>query len=199
MKKKNYLYIYVVAMLSFIVPIPPRFAYGFLCVLLLNFLVVAAFGLQYLIKKISLNAHANSLMLLFLVGCTILFKQLLILYSAITALVLSLSLYMVCFSSFLMGTVFNTEGLTLVEHARFTAKRLLVFSSAVLSFFLIREILAFGTLSFAVKDGLACLTFFNVSSSYPLLFLGTIPGTLILLGLAFALYTLYKKLQGAHK
>ena len=55
--------------------------------------------------------------------------------------------------------------------------------------FLLRDIIAFGSITFPAPKGIKVITLFKVGEVYPLHFLATIPGTLIVLGLIFALFS----------
>lgn len=189
--KKNYFYIYTAAALSLILPFPPRFAYGIIGVLLLNFLLYFGFLIKFIAEKLKLTAVLSPVLIVSLVFLTIIFKQLLILYSPLCALTLGFALFMVCFSSYLFGNILDAAGLPPREHIVHTVVRTGLFSLALLLFFLFRDILAYGTITLPVSAGLKQIVLFtrSVHARRSLTVFATIPGTLFLLGFVFAFFS----------
>lgn len=186
---KNYYYIYIAAALSIIIPFPPRFAYGIVAVLLLNILIYGGFGIKFFAESFHLDSMITSLLLITIVALTGIYKQLLILYAPSIAFTSGLALYLTAFSSYVYGNVLDTVGLSPKEHLIRTAKRTSLFSALLLIFFLLRDIISFGSITFPAPRGIKVITIFKTGEVYPLHFLATIPGTLIVLGLIFALFS----------
>ncbi|MBO4729267.1 MAG: hypothetical protein J5631_12645 [Spirochaetaceae bacterium] len=186
---KNYYYIYIAAALSIIIPFPPRFAYGIVAILLLNLLIYGGFGIKVFAEKFNLQPMLTSMLVFSIIALTGIYKQLLILYAPSIAFTSGLALYLTAFSSYIYGNVLDTVGLSPVEHIIRTSKRTGLFSGLVLLFFLLRDILAFGSITLPAPKGIKVITLFKVGEVYPLHFLATIPGTLIVLGLIFALFS----------
>ncbi len=186
---KNYYYIYIAAALSIIIPFPPRFAYGIIAIILLNILIYGGFAIKFFTEKFHITPMLTSLLIFTTVALTGIYKQLFILYAPSIAFTSGLALYLTAFSSYIYGNVLDTVGLPPLEHLVRTSKRTALFSGLVLLFFLLRDIIAFGSITFPAPKGIKVITIFKVGEVYPLHFLATIPGTLIVLGLIFALFS----------
>ena len=190
---KNYYYIYIAAALSIIIPFPPRFAYGIVAIILLNILIYGGFAIKFFTERFNLQSMLTSLLIFTEIALTGIYKQVLILYAPSIAFTSGLALYLTAFSSYIYGNVLDTVGLSPVEHLVRTSKRTALFSGLVLLFFLLRDIIAFGSITFPAPNGIKVVTIFKVSELYPLHFLATIPGTLIVLGFIFALFSYFNR------
>jgi len=186
---KNYYYIYIAAALSIIIPFPLRFAYGIVAIILLNILIYSGFAVKVLTEKFHLKSMLSSLLIFTMVALTGIYKQLLILYTPSIAFTSGLALYLTSFSSYVYGNVLDTVGLSPKEHLVRTSKRTLLFSMLVLLFFLFRDIISFGSITLPALKGIKVITIFKIGEFHPFYFFATIPGTLIVLGLIFALFS----------
>ena len=185
--KKNYFYIYIVAALTLILPLPPYFAYGITAVIQIYLLVCAGVFTKILLEKLDMKKQVPAVILIILTMFTIFYKQLLILYSPVMALTAGYSLYLVCFSSYVLGNILDSVGLSPWMHFFKTLGRISLFSLFTLVFFLFRDIIAFGAVSLPASDGVKYISLFNIQ--YDGHFFVSIPGTLILLGLIFGIFS----------
>lgn len=186
---KNYYYIYIAAALSILIPFPPRFAYGIIAIILLNLLIYSGFLVKFLAEKLHLEKMISSILVFSTIAVTGIFKQILTFYAPSIAFTAGFALYMTAFSSYIYGNVLDTVGLPPKEHLIRTSKRTLLFSALLLLFFLLRDIIAFGSITLPAPKGIKVIALFKIGEFYPLHFVASIPGTLIILGLIFALFS----------
>ena len=184
--KKNYFYVYMVAALSIILPLPPCFAYGILAIIQIFLLVIAGLFTKLLLERLDMKKQIPAIILFVLTIFTILYKQLLILYSPVMALTIGYSLYLICFSSYVLGNILDSVGFSPWMHFLKALGRISLFSAFTLVFFVVRDILAFGSISYPSKEGVKYIRLFK--TGYDGHFFVSIPGTLIMLGLIFALF-----------
>ena len=138
--KKNYFYIYIVAALTVILPLPPYFAYGIIAVIQIYLLVCAGLLTKILLENLDMKKQVPAVILFILTMFTIFYKQLLILYSPVMALTAGYSLYLVCFSSYVLGNILDSVGLSPWMHFLKTFGRISLVSLFTLVFFLFRDI-----------------------------------------------------------
>ena len=129
-----------------------------------------------------MGSLAEILALAFIVFMTILFKQVLILFSPVIALTLSFCLYIPALSVFLLASVF--QGQANADGASFEPA--LLFSAFALLFFLLRDVLGYGTISLPVSNGIKESYLFNSYDTAFLSFFATIPGSLLVLVLCMS-------------
>ena len=185
---KNYYNIYIAAVLSFVICMPPRFAYAIIGILLLNLLIYSGLGLKFLMDFLKIEQFVSLILLFCATVFTILYKMLLNALCPVIALNCGFSIYLITFSSYLIGNLLDTLGNEKFLHLKRTAVRVSVFSLCVLFFFLLRDIIAYGTITLPAKYGLKVLQLFSPSEKYFGYFLATIPGSLIVFGLVFCLF-----------
>lgn len=183
--KNNLLYIYALASFAILVCAPGRLAFGIVLVLELNFLLLLLILFKSLVRILSLENISTMLVLVMLMCCTVLFKQLLSLFSPIMALQLNFVLYLVPFSVFVLENIFTESNkmLSLELKERFTQS--LFFSLGMIFFFLLRDILGFGTITLPVKNGLFEKVLFQVDNFSIFSFFASIPGAIVLVTLIF--------------
>ena len=185
MSKKD-IYFFLAAIISVLIPVPAHFAYILFILFNLNVIVLVGTGAKILIRKLSLGNLDKPLLLVFIVSLTIIMKQLIVFYSPIIALTLSFAVYITPFASFLIGDLISND----TEDARelFKSNEIAIgkFTLAALLISMLREILAYGTLSLPARNGIIILkTIFNKFGLYSF-FWGTIPGMFIIIGVILA-------------
>ncbi|HPX27695.1 MAG TPA: hypothetical protein PLG87_12890, partial [Treponemataceae bacterium] len=89
--KKSPVFVFIAGALSLLVPTTGRFAYGIVLVLALLFITFFTSLCRALCHKLALDEFIVPVSLIFLSVCTVLFKQILILYSPILAFTLDFS------------------------------------------------------------------------------------------------------------
>ncbi len=180
--KKNVYFVFIAASFALLAAAPGRLAYGLPLIIELDILFFAAKAFYSFVKKIEMGSLAEILALAFIVFMTILFKQVLILFSPVIALTLSFCLYIPALSVFLLASVF--QGQANADGASFEPA--LLFSAFALLFFLLRDVLGYGTISLPVSNGIKESYLFNSYDTAFLSFFATIPGSLLVLVLCMS-------------
>ena len=181
--KKNLYFVFIAASFALLAAAPGRLAYGLPLIIELNLLASGAAAFNSLAKKLELDALQEILSLAFIVFLAALFKQALILFSPVLALVLGFAIYLPAASAFLLGSVFSSPAPSLSEQAKGAAR----FSAFALFFFLLRDVLGYGAISLPSPNGIKEAVLFDIQSAPPLSFFATIPGAILILALCMAL------------
>lgn len=190
MNKKS-INIYIAASLAMLVPSPGRFIYGLVLIIELNLLMVAGTCLCSLVKKLKMEQLQDVIILVSLVSLTILYKQFFVITYTEIAMTLGYIFFLPACSSFIIGYLFNPSTDTLPVRLKKNMKSSGIFSLNSLIFFLFRDILGYGTLTFfGTKHQIKEIIVFNSDSTSALSFFATIPGALILCGIILFIYIL---------
>ena len=194
--KKNLYFIFIAASFALLAVTPGRLAYGIPLILELNLLLAGASAFNELTKKIDLGDLHEILTLAFIIFLAIFFKQLLILYSPVVALTLSFAVYLPAVSAFLLACVFSNQGNALAKNAGLGAR----FSAFAFLFFLLRDILGYGSISLPARNGIVeALLFDSYKTSFFSLF-ASAPGAVMLLAACMAfLLAVQKKMNAIEK
>jgi len=186
--KNNSIYSFIAISLTLLVPVAGRFAYAIVLVLAINIFLLFGTLFRKLIYKIHLQPLQPVLMSIFLIGLAIFYKQLLIIYSPVIALTLGFSIYVSAFSSFKIGSLYKKSEQNLSFEISENMKAGFKFSIFALCFFLFRDIFGYGTISFPIREGLACIKLRSDSKLFASgVFWSSIPGALILIALIFVI------------
>lgn len=187
--KKNYLLTYTAVALTILVPVAGRFGYGIVLLLALNLFMIIGTLFRKLMGKLHLESLQPVLIAVLLISCAIMYKQLLILYSPVLALVLGFSIYLTAISSFMIGSLYEKSTRPLKDDLVANLKESGQFSLYGLLFFLFRDIFGYGTLSLPVRSGLYTL---NIKFTENLFSMGvlwaSIPGALLLTAILLILF-----------
>lgn len=188
--KKNELRAYIPLSLAMLVPVPGRFAYGIVMVFLLFSLITLGTLFREFVSRFFDDDLKNVLIAVVLVSVCILVKQLVTLYSPLIALVLGISFFMPGMTPFVLGNLFLKPRSSLGAELKSSFASCGIFSAFALLFFLARDILAYGTVSFPSSGGI-----FEVTLLSPQLipeaafFWASLPGALVLLLLCIASFS----------
>lgn len=180
--------------LATLIAVPGRFAFAVALIVLLYFLVVATLVFKRLVLALFDEETRSLVMALVLICLCVLFRQALILFSPLTALVLGLSVFMPALTSFILGNLWSCEQSSFSEQMKKELKNCTTFSLLAALFFLLRDVLGYGTFSLPCPSGLWELRLFSPSSSaLPLSFFASIPGAVVLLFLCFSLFRIISR------
>lgn len=194
--KKNLYFVFIAASFALLTAAPGRLAYGLPLIIELNLLMAATGAFHAFIKKFEMGTLSDILTVSFILFVTILFKQLLILFSPVIALSLSFCVYIPALSVFLLASVFQSQPAADGK----SAQNCLWFSLFALLFFLLRDIFGFGTISLPIPNGIKESCLFNSYDTAFLSFFATIPGALLLLLLCMSfLLTVQLKMNAIEK
>ena len=175
--KKNIYFIFIAASIAVLVSAPGRLAYGLPLAVEMVLLSASAAAFNSFAKKLNLGALQEILSLCFIIFMAALYKQLLTLFSPVIALALGFAIYIPAASAFLLGGIFSSPAPSPLANARVSAK----FSAFAILFFLLRDVLGYGTISFPAPGRIVEIFLFNAYDTAFLSFFATIPGALLML------------------
>lgn len=183
MMTKKIMFMYIVACLSMFIPAPPRFAYGIILLLIADVVLFLTVPAKAIIEKFSIKKYKTILLLLIGVSLTLFCHQILTLFSPIMALSVGFVVYLIPCSSLIFGFILSKKIKPISEAYAESVKTIVTLTLLGLLFFLLREFLAFGTISSPGMDGIIIFELpFHFLSTYSF-FWSTIPGALILLAI----------------
>ncbi len=174
--KKNLYFVFIAASFALLVSAPGRLAYGLPLIIELIALSAGASLFNSLAAKMNLGELQEILSLSFIVFAAILYKQILIFFSPVLALNLSFVIFLPAASAFLIGSVFSGQPASLSKNAALSAK----FGAFAFVFFLLRDILGYGAISFPTPGGVEEIVLFDSYKTSFLSFFATIPGCLLI-------------------
>lgn len=187
--KKNEIFSFIAISLAVLVPVPGRFACGLILVIALNLFMFIGTIFRKIIYDVHLEDLQPVLIAIFLIFMGVIFKQLLILYSPILALTLGFVIYMEAISSFIVGSLYEVSNNTMGQDIKINMTRSLKFSLIALIFFLLRDILGYGTITLPKTTGYITLNLFaNAKFFVPSVFLASIPGALVLVAVFLVIF-----------
>ncbi|MBQ0165981.1 MAG: hypothetical protein KBT02_02590 [Treponema sp.] len=192
MKKKVAL-LYISAFLSVVIPVPARVAYGIIMLLIMNIVMFLGTTAKFLIRKLDIEELEPVCLLVFLYSITILCKQLLIMYSPLTALTLSFDLYLIPISSFILGYILTDKEMNPKMLYKKNMSASGIFTGFALIFYIIREMLAFGSISLPVKKGIHVIKILSSQISDYTFFFATIPGAFVILSVLVAIFAFIER------
>ena len=179
--QKKYTYIYISACLSFLVPVPGRFVYGFVLSFELMFLMLIGTSLTSLIRKFKFEKVASFIYLFAFTAFVVFYRQIFILTQTEIAMTLGYAFYLPSVSSFLIGYVLKNEDLNLVERLSENMIKTSLFCVFSLMFFLFRDICGYGTFTFFGKNHMIYeKVIFDSERISAFSFFASIPGALLL-------------------
>lgn len=192
MNKKNLL-LYISAFLSIVIPTPARVAYGILMLLTLNVVMLFGTTAKFLIRKLDIEEFEPVCLLTFLYAVTIFCKQMMIFFSPVAAMTLSFAIYLIPVSSFILGYILTDKEMNpkILYKKNMAASG--IFTGNALVFYLVREILSYGSISLPVKKGIHVINLFSGSGNDFLYFFATIPGSFVILAIFTAAFSFIRR------
>lgn len=179
---------FTTAILSFIVPLPSRFAYTLIMLLTVNFVMLSGTALKMFIGKLDLQNLETPLLIIFMISMTLLFKQFIILFSPIIALTIGFVIYLAPVSSFLTGHILEPKENYASNMFAVNMRNSGILSGIAALVSIVREFLAYGSFSLPFRDGIHIYKYPFVKSDTLSFFFSTISGALILTGIVVALF-----------
>lgn len=187
MKKKS-IYVFITASLALCVPAPGRFVFGIILVLEMNIMMLLCTSFRQLVAKLRIDYLSDIMTLSFLIFLAMLYKQLLIFISPETAIQIGFVIFIPPASSYFIGYIFGTKPKSLSEDIKSYMSHTLLYSLFALLFFLLRDIVGFGTFTYITFSGVKEIVLFNTEKISAMSFFATIPGALISVSLILTLY-----------
>ena len=178
---KRFVSIYFSASLACMIPFPGRFAYGLILAAELFVLIFGATLFRAAIEKLEFVHSGNLFFMVFVIFLTMLFRQILAALLPVAALSAGFALYVPAISAFTAGFFSENESgeSILKRNVFYTA----IFCAFVLVFFLLRDLVGFGTITYITARGIAEKVLFDSERVAFASFFATIPGVLLSLAL----------------
>lgn len=193
---RNIVFMYIAVSLVMLVPVPGRLYYGIPVIIVLNLLMVLTTLFSKFMDFFKFYTLKPICILLMLVGITIFARQLLILYSPMIALTMGFIIYMPAIAVLMLGRFFDNRGMQLKMALSGNIRESGFFSIYAFVFFLLRDIVGYGTISFPIPSGIFKLELPTLSYFSPFTFWASIPGALVLSGLLLAALSFIRKYCG---
>lgn len=193
---RNTIFMYIAVSLVMLVPVPGRLYYGVPVVIVLNLLMVLTTLFSKLMDHFKFFSLKPVCVLLMLVGLTIFSRQLLILYSPVTALTMGFICYMPTIAVLMLGRFFDNRGMHLKTALTGNMRESGLFSIYALVFFLLRDVVGYGTISFPVPSGIFKFELPTIAYFSPFTFWASIPGALVISGGLLAVLSFVRKYCG---
>ena len=193
---RNIVFMYIAVSLVMLVPVPGRLYYGIPVIMVLNLLMVLTTLFSKFMDFFKFYTLKPICILLMLVGITIFARQLLILYSPMIALTMGFIIYMPAIAVLMLGRFFDNRGMQLKMALSGNMRESGFFSIYAFVFFLLRDIVGYGTISFPIPSGIFKLELPTLSYFSPFTFWASMPGALVLSGLLLAALSFIRKYCG---
>lgn len=190
---KKSIFMFTTAILSFIVPLPSRFAYTIIMLLAVNFIMLSGTALKMFIEKLNLANLENVLIIVFMLSMTILFKQFVILFSPIIALTMGFAIYLAPASAFLTGHILEPKANYKSNIFKINMRNSGILTGIAVIVSIIREFLAYGSFSLPFRDGIHIFKYPFIKTSTLSFFFSTISGAFVLTGLVVAMFVFINK------
>lgn len=188
MRSKS-IYIYIAAFLAILLPVPGRFVYGITLLFELAILMLLGIFINLLIDKIKMPEFRTVIMMYCLIALTILYRQIFVILQPEIALTLGFTFFLPTLSLFLIGNLFNDDTISLKDRLFSYLIDLLIFIIFGVLFFLLRDILGFGTFTFfGKKHQIYEVIIFDASKIGVFDFFATIPGALFVEGMLLSIF-----------
>ena len=187
--KRRSIYVFLATTLAILVPSPGRFVYGIVLVLELNLLMLVGTASVSLIKKIKMEKMMTVCVILFLLSTTILFRQIFIIFQPEIILTLGFIIFLIPISLFMLGYIFSDTEKKLKDRLQRNMIHSLTYSIFALLYFLLRDLIGFGTFTFFGKNHqIFEKVIFDSNKIGVFSLLASIPGSLIFSSILLFIY-----------
>ncbi len=191
--KKSPVFVFIAGALSLLVPTTGRFAYGLILASGLVFITFFASLFKIVCHSLSLDEFSPPVSLAVLSILTVLFKQLVTMYSPIIAFTLDFSFYLISLSSLLLGFIFSEYSQGAASYVSKNMKNAALFSLFALFFYFMRDYFGYGSITIPLRSGLAVYTLPSFQFLIHSFFWSSIPFALLFLAFLLALFTLVNR------
>lgn len=182
--------IFTVISFALLIASPGRFAFGLIICAELFFLAICGLIVSALLEKLNLNQFKSILTIITLIFSTILYKQIIMWLFPLIALQLSFVFYLPPISSYMIGMIYkNDSKIKFSENIKIIS----FFSIFALVFYLIRDILGFGSFTFPTLNGIFELILFNSKTLSWSVFFASMPGALFLVSVSILIFVCIQK------
>ena len=192
MKRKS-TYVFLAAALMMLVLAPGRFVYGFVLVIELNFIVLMGTLSVSLVKKLKLDEIQSVTVIFLMLASTVLYRQIIVLMQPEIVLTLGFLIYVIPLSFYSIGYVFADTEKKLSERLKNNMIQSLMYSIFALLFFLIRDLLGYGTFTFfGTGHQIYEKVIIKADRTGLLSIIASVPGALIFSGVLLSIHTFYR-------
>ena len=193
MKSKSF-FLYLAAFLVLLIPSPGRFVYGFTLMVELFFLTTLGTLVLILIKKLKLVELKTVLLLFSLIVITVIFRQIFILLYPEVVLTLGFIIYLPAISTFLICFLSERQEFETKQLIIENIIRAVIFFVFGTLFFLFRDVVGYGTITFFGKHHqIVEKVIFDSEQIGIFSFLASVPGALLLSELITFLHLTVRK------
>ena len=188
----KYLFIYLSVALAFLIPFPARLAYGLIVFIEMQLLMLAGTVGRELFFKFGMEEVQKPLISVLLIAVTLLYKFILTFLSPVMALTMGFSIFIPALCAFLLGTLFEKKSESLSVSIKKNMKLSVFVTSPFLIFFLLRDIIAYGSITLPSHNGILVLHIIPGGFKATTM-IASIAGALFLIGLCVACMVLHNK------
>lgn len=193
MKSKSF-FLYLAAFLVLLIPSPGRFVYGFTLMIELFFLTTLGTLVLILIKKLKQVELKTVLLLFSLIVITVIFRQIFILLYPEVVLTLGFIIYLPAISTFLICFLSERQEFETKQLIIENIIRAVIFFVFGTLFFLFRDVVGYGTITFFGKHHqIVEKVIFDSEQIGIFSFLASVPGALLLSALITFLHLTVRK------
>lgn len=192
--KNKLTYYYIASSLAILVPVPGRLAYGIYVLVLFNLQMLAVSFVFHAVEHLNLQVLRNSIIAFALIAITVFYKQLLTIFCPAAALTLGFCLYLPALTSAVIEFFFTEYQKGVKTHVFATMKKSLLMSVFCLLYFLLRDVVGFGTVTFPAWKKIAVFHLpFNPENVSASVFAATIPGSLVLISVLLSVFIFFTR------
>lgn len=193
MKSKSF-FLYLAAFLVLLIPSPGRFVYGFTLMIELFFLTTLGTLVLVLIKTFKLVELKTVLLLFSLIVISVIFRQIFILLYPEVVLTLGFIIYLPAISTFLICFLYEKKQYETKALIIDNVIRAVIFFVFGTVFFLFRDVVGYGTITFFGKHHqIFEKVLFNSEKIGIFSFLASVPGSLLLSALIIFIHLTVRK------
>lgn len=147
MKRRSF-YVFLAASLAMLIPAPGRFIYGLILTVELNLLMVTGTIFYNIFQRLKLKELSSFATMFIVIAIAVCYKQILNFILPEASLVLGFIIYLLPVSIFFIGYLYSNLQGTVKQRLRINFVHILTFSIYALLFFLFRDILGYGTITY---------------------------------------------------
>lgn len=197
MNKKKFIP-YFISLIGIFVLSPPYFAYGI--IMLLTFNIVYGITIYFSVYLNDLEEKFKSFFILLETGIiTVLIHLLIRLFSPVIGITISFVIYLIPLEVYSFNALINKEKSLIQEKISISLKTLGFLNIIAISFSLIREFIAFSSISIPTRNGITGLNI-PINIFEKISFIGsTVPGILLLSAIIIMIIQLYKTQKKVYK
>lgn len=186
MKVSKKLYYFIAANLAFLIPVPGRFAYAVIMMILFNIQIALTTLLFHAVHHLDLAHVRNVILSLTIIALGIFYKQMIVLVYPTAALTLGFCIFLPSLVSVIIEFFFLDYKRGLKAHIALNMRKSFVMTVFALLYFLFRDVIGYGTLTLPGWKKMVVLHL--PLTEGPGVFFATIPGSIVLMSVLLSAY-----------